>query len=301
MKIVVTPGGIGGGNGPFWAAINGGLFEDYGLDVEVREMKGGMRETARALGSGEVHIATLAAPALVQADLNGAGLVAIMGLMNKLGFQVMTQPEIKTVADLRGKTLASSRGSTDAVLWQWFLPRHGLEPGKDVRLAEIADTRDQMEALRKREIDGMTLSPAGSTYLKMEGFNELVNFEPQQIDFQLGCIVSSRQFVQKHPEETLAYLRGHVASMRRYKRDRELGLRTLRGYTGISDPEVLRITYETFARNFLDWPFPNVQGFETIIQALSQIDPRAKGHEPGEFIDAGPLEQLQKESFGDGL
>jgi len=299
VRIVVTPGGIGGGNGPFWAAIHEGIFQRYGLEVEVHEMKGGMRETARALGEGETHIATLAAPALIQADLNGANLMAIMGLMNKLGFQIMTQPEITTVAELRGKTLASSRGSTDAVLWQWFLPQHGLQPGKDVHLAEIADTNDQMEALRRREIDGMTLSPAGSTYLKMEGFNELVNFEPQQIDFQLGSIVASREFLESHPQEALAYLRAHVAAMRRYKRDRALGLRTLASYTHITDRDVLAVTYDTFARNFQDWPFPNVKGFETILGALVHLDPRSAGRRPEEFIDSRPLQQIQQDGFTD--
>lgn len=294
FSVAASPGGMGGGNGPFWTAVELGLFTEQGLDLSVKQIKGGMPSIARALAAGEVQIATMGAPAMAVAKLNGADLVCIMGLVNKLLFQVMTQPEIKTVAELRGRTLASSRGSTDAILWQWFLPQHGFRPGIDVNLREIPDTDDQMEALRRREVDGMTLSPAGSTYLQHEGFNELVDFEQHNVDFQLGCIVTTRQFAQNHPEETRAYVAGHLAGMRRYKRDRDLGLRVLEGYTGIKEPGILVHSYEMYVRNFLDWPYPSVKGLETVLGALAQLDPRASELRPADLCDFRFLDQLRE-------
>jgi ABC-type nitrate/sulfonate/bicarbonate transport system substrate-binding protein len=238
VTIHSSPGGLGGGNAPFWAAVRWGLFERYGVEVVPTPVKGGMAAIARALSSGDLQIATVAAASLIDACLGGAELVAIMGLMNKLGFQIMSQPEIRAPADLRGRRLASSRGGTDAVIWRWFLPQHGLAPGKDAALVEVPDNEVQMDLLRRREIDAMTLSPAGSTHLKLEGFHELVDFSQQDIDFQLGTVVTTRAFLASHRDEVLAYLHGHVAAPRRYKRQPEAGMQVLRSYTGIGHPEV---------------------------------------------------------------
>ncbi len=301
MTIHFSPGGLGGGNAPFWAAVRWGLFERYGVEVVPTPVKGGMAAIARALSRGDLQIATVAATSLIDACLGGAELVAIMGLMNKLGFQIMSQPEIRAPADLRGRRLATSRGGTDAVIWRWFLPQQGLVPGKDAALVEVSDNEVQMDMLRRREIDAMTLSPAGSTYLKLEGFHELVDFSQQDVDFQLGTVVTTRAFLASHRDEVLAYLRGHVAALRRYKRQPEAGMQVLRGYTGVGHPEVLRVTYDTFSRRFLDWPYPSVKGFETVLGTLAELDPRARGHSPEAFIEPGPLRQLQDAAFEDEL
>jgi ABC-type nitrate/sulfonate/bicarbonate transport system substrate-binding protein len=286
---------MGGGNGPFWTAVELGLFAEEGVDLSVKQIKGGMAKVAEALVAGETHIATMGAPSLVRARLDGADLVCIIGLVNKLLFQIMTVPEITTVNALRGRTLATSRGSTDAVLWQWFLPQHDLRPGVDVNLREIPDTDDQIEALRRREIDGMTLSPASSTYLRKDGFNELVDFDKHNVDFQLGCVVTSRQLIETHPQETRAYVAAHVAAIRRYKQDRPLGLRVLQRYTGIEDQEILVHSYEMYVRNFLDWPYPSVKGLETVIETIAQLDPRASGLRPAEVCELRFLDMLREE------
>lgn len=268
------------------------------MGVSVEPVEGGSSALVQALVNGDIHMANLAAAPLVLGNLDGAKLVCVMGLVNKLVFQVMTTPEVSSVADLRGRTLASAPGNTADVIWQWFLPQHGLQPGVDVKLREISSQPKQMEALRRGEIQGMTLSPAGSVYLRQEGFNELVDFSVLDVDFQLGCVVTTRRFAQAHPEETLGYISAYIEAIRRYKEDRAAGLRVLRGYTGIADEEVLLRTYEVFARVFEDWPYPSEAGFATVIDTVAQMDPRAKNRAPAEFVDLRFLDELRREGMG---
>src|SRR5688572_8068793 len=123
LPINAAPGSLGGGNSPFWIAVKRGYFAANGLDVEVRRQPGGSPAQVRALVDGKLDFAMLGATSMLAANLDGADLVCVMGVVTKLAFQVMVQPDIKTVADLRGRTLAASKGSTDAVLWHWFLPQ----------------------------------------------------------------------------------------------------------------------------------------------------------------------------------
>jgi hypothetical protein len=71
MDIVYSPGGIGGGNGPFWAGLQNGIFTRYGSSVTARRGKGGMVALARALREGEVHFSTLGASSMIHACLDG--------------------------------------------------------------------------------------------------------------------------------------------------------------------------------------------------------------------------------------
>lgn len=257
-------------------------------------VEGGSSALVQALVNGDIHLANLAAAPLVLANLDGADLVCVMGLVNKLVFQVMTVPEVRSVADLRGRTLASAPRNTADVVWQWFLPQHGLQPGVDVELREIPSQPKQMGALRRGEIHGMTLSPAGSAYLRQEGFNELVDFSVMDVDFQLGCVVTTRRFAQAQPDETMRYISAYVEAIRRYRGDRAAGLKVLRGYTGIADEDVLLRTYEVFARTFQDWPYPSEAGFATVIDTVAQMDSRAKGLVPADFIELRFLDDLRR-------
>ena len=297
FTVIASPGGLGGGNGPFWAAVNLGLFREHGVSVTVDHLGGGSVVLARALAAGTIHFGNMGASALVHGNLEGADLVCVMGGVHKLVFQIVTLPEVRDVADLRGRTLATDHGNTSDVLWHWFLPQHGLRPGEDVQLLELPSQSLQMEALRRGQVHGMTLSPAGSTYLEKEGFKVLVDFPRLDVDFQLGCVVSTRRFVEAHPEETLRYLSGYVAAIRLYKGDRELGLRTLRGYTGIDDQGVLETTYETFTRTFQDWPYPGMEGFETVVRTIAQLDERAAGRTAAEFMDLQFLDRLRSQGL----
>lgn len=234
--------------------------------------------------AGDLDFANAGGTGLIQADLEGADLVALMGLANRLLYQVMASPNIQTPADLRGRTLAVSRGSTDQALWGWYLQRNGLDP-KDVHFLELPSHEQQMNALRDGRVQAMTLSPAGSTFLRKEGFTELSDFEAERIPFQLGCVVARRAFIEANPETARAFVLGYVAGLRRYRSDRVLGLRVLGEYTGIRDPEVLDHTYDVFTRNFDDPPAPSPAGFQAVLHALALNDPRAAGRLPEEFID----------------
>ena len=132
----------------------------------------------------------------------------------------------------------------------------------------------------------MTLSPAGSTFLRKEGFRELSDFEAEQIPFQLGCVVARRAFIDANPDTVRAFVQGYAAGMRRYRSDRALGLRILGEYTGIQDPEILEYTYDVFTRNFDDPPAPSPAGFQAVLDALALTDARAAGRRPEEFIDS---------------
>ena len=72
----------------------------------------------------------LGANAVIQASLRGADLKMIANTINRLVFKLMSKPEVKSAADLKGKTIGVTRlgGSTDFAL-DLALKKWGLRRG----------------------------------------------------------------------------------------------------------------------------------------------------------------------------
>jgi ABC-type nitrate/sulfonate/bicarbonate transport system substrate-binding protein len=73
---------------------------------------------------------------------------------------LIARPEIKTVADLRGKTVGISyAGSTSQLVVESILRKSGLEPGKDVRLLPSGGNEGRMIALDTKRVAAAVQSP----------------------------------------------------------------------------------------------------------------------------------------------
>ena len=81
-----------------------GLFARYGLVAEVIYIPGGSTNV-QVLVSGSLDLSQLSGAPGVAANLEGADLVYFLGLLDKLNYQLITRPEIKSVEQLKGKKI----------------------------------------------------------------------------------------------------------------------------------------------------------------------------------------------------
>ena len=83
IKLPVGYVTTGQGAGPMLVTEKAGLFLEYGLDVTSRIM-GSAKAVVAGLMSGEIVFGNLAAPALLKANMEGADVVFLTGLVLKL-------------------------------------------------------------------------------------------------------------------------------------------------------------------------------------------------------------------------
>ena len=68
---------------------------------------------------------------------------------------------------------------------------------------------------------------------------------------------------------------------------------------------MLETTYETFTRTFQDWPYPGMEGFETVVRTIAQMDERAAGRTAasswtcGSWTGSGPRDWSQRAATRD--
>src|SRR4029079_13830263 len=107
-KLNVIYPAISGINAPLWYATEQKIFPKYGLDVELIYIPTALQVT-RVVLTGDSQIAFSGGAPVASAVLSGADLVFIGGLAYVHARYMISLPEIKTVGDLKGKTVGFTR------------------------------------------------------------------------------------------------------------------------------------------------------------------------------------------------
>src|SRR5213593_3335994 len=145
--------GASGFHLPTYIAMDRGLFKAEGLDAEFVNMTAG--ELARAAVAKEVDFAPVPG-ASAEAMLKGAPLVFVVGESLVSQWTLTTAANIRSVEDLRGKTLGIGRpGAADyselvVVLGRFFK----MEAGKDYKIINFRGEPERVAAIIAGSIQG---------------------------------------------------------------------------------------------------------------------------------------------------
>src|SRR5207245_10653506 len=168
-KIRVGQGSLSLQSGLMYIAKDRGLFAKYGLAPEIIYIPGGSTNV-QVLVSGSLDLSQLSGAPGAAANLQGAAIVYILGLLDKLNYQLVTRPEIKSVEQLKGRKLGVSRfGSSADFGLRALLKRLGIGPGKDVSILQIGDEPSRIAAIMSGNIDGIVARwPFGIWYERVK-------------------------------------------------------------------------------------------------------------------------------------
>ncbi len=82
-----------------------------------------------------------------------------------------------------------------------------------------------------------------------------------------------------------------------FKRDREFGKKVIKKTLRLDNEELLNKSYDLFAKNFLQVPYPNTVGMKTSFEYVATTRPDIWNHKPEEFVDGSFIEELNKSGF----
>src|SRR4026209_2331758 len=131
-KVLVTTGSSSEREGALYVAQDQGYFRKYGLDVSLVQVRNGPVGMA-ALSSGEslLHWGSASA-ANLGAIAEGADLMFVAGLINKLTGAFAASPKIKAPAELKGRSLGVNSLSGGTWIFTMLALDHwGLAPERD--------------------------------------------------------------------------------------------------------------------------------------------------------------------------
>ena len=296
-KLKVSYSSITANNSPVWLAKEKGLFSKHRLDTQVLLIESGTT-SIQALVAGETQIAQLGGGVILSSGLAGADVVSIAGLENRSAFSLITQKEIKSAEQLKGKRLAISRfGSASDLAARLILQRLGLVPDKDVTLLQVGGTSTRLAAINKGSVESAVITPEFYILAKKIGVTTLADPLSVKIDFPQNAIATSRSFLKSQPETVTQYLKAVVEAIHYFKNNRDESMRIMGKYLKIEDREALVEIYELYKNILAPIPFSTVEGMQMLLGWMGQRDPRAKEARAEQFIDSSSLTEIEKSGF----
>jgi NitT/TauT family transport system substrate-binding protein len=92
----------------WFSALDAGIYRKHGLDVELIFIQSSTMSVS-TLVSGDIQIANSSGAAVASAVVAGANLVMTACYINTLPYELIVQESVKSVEDLRGKSVGISR------------------------------------------------------------------------------------------------------------------------------------------------------------------------------------------------
>lgn len=188
-----------------------GYFAQEGLPVEFIIMKPSI--VPAALLNGEIH-ATTATGTAAGAIVKGFPFKVVIFFTTKLMDSLVTRPQIKALADLRGKIVGvDTLGASTDVITRLVLQKHGIDPGRDVKIVAIGHEGIRLEQLKLGQIDAAMLGPQGVVLAKRGGLRVIVDVA-DEIDLPFVGIATTTQIIERRREELKKFLRANLRGIR---------------------------------------------------------------------------------------
>jgi NitT/TauT family transport system substrate-binding protein len=218
---------------PFRIAHVKGFYRDEGLDVEVIMIRGAVG--MQALLGGSVDY-TSSSGSTIAAAVRGIPVRLVFIASAKPQFDLVVQPEIRSVQDLKGKVIGiSSRGGAVDLLMQLLLQKNGLVPNKDVTTIVVGAQEETVLALRAGRIAAGLFTPPRPLVLKREGFTRLAYTGDYMPTYPSGGIGATEEKIRTNPAEVLAFVKGSVRGLQFARQNRSEAMKILSDYFNIRD------------------------------------------------------------------
>ncbi len=270
----------------FVVAEKQGYFAEHGVSAETENLPSS--DILRSnLANGNGDLAYLAVDnAVAMVELAHQDVVILMGGEGSQN-ELVVQPEIKLLEELRGKTLIVDAPNTAyAIQMKKILLGKGLQVGRDYEMKPIGGTPQRLIAMREhREYVGSMLGPPALITAKREGFVSLAKVQDVIGPYQAAGYFAQRKWALDNKENVENYLAA-IIEAQRWLMDPANKQQVIDLW--ISDfhmtPGVAAATYESSVNapgGFEKDAALDIEGFKNVLKLRAEIEGQWGGHPPG--------------------
>jgi len=272
-------------------ALKRNFFKEENLEVEIIRMNPNVAITA--LATGDVDYCQLFG-AVVGGAIAGLPVRIVAGFLDNWPMTLIAQPEVKTLKDLRGKTLGiSSFGATPDVAARMMIKQAGIDPEKEIKVLALGSDAARMTGLMQRVVDVVVMSPPADTQLEKQGYKilarayELFNFP------YLGLGTNVRKIREK-PNEIRRVVKAAIRANRFIRDNRDEAVRTFMSW-GKVEPKFAYASYDALRNLFnADGDVPE-DGLKLVIEQARRGAKVTREVAPSEVADLTFLREAQAE------
>lgn len=265
-----------------------GFMRDQQLDVQAIRIDSASQSIPQVL-TGGVDILSSNPELAISAIQKGADLVIIANETASVPWALMGRPEIKSIADLKGKVLGVTQlREASTSIAQLLLERHGVKTS-DYQVIQLGGTPNRYAALARGAVQATLLAQPADFRAEGEGMIRLAATD----DVFAGpaiVFVARRSWLKNNAETARRFLKGAVAGMRWFNdpKNREQAIDILVKNIGGTRNLAAR-THDLYLRKGVisrdgTLPLQHIQNYLKLAQ-----DERTSA-DPARFVDFSSLE-----------
>jgi len=298
-KVIMTSGSFSEREAAMYVAQDLGIFRRYGLELTFVTVRNGPVGMA-ALASGETQLHSGSATgAVLGAAAEGMDLVFVAGIINKLIGNIMASPTIKMPADLKGKVIAVTSASGGSWMFTTMaLEYWGLDAKRDgISFRVLGDESVRSQALLNETVAATHLGYTFSAPLISKGFTNLGDLAKLPIPFQSTGVLTTRRYMNSHPEIIENVLRGVVDALQFVEKpeNKPAVLKSLMKGLRLKNIEQAMEGYDTLANIYEKKIYPRADGVRNVIRLLGQTNEKIRKLKAEELVDDRFVRKLEKE------
>ncbi|MDD5169384.1 MAG: ABC transporter substrate-binding protein, partial [Syntrophales bacterium] len=287
------------GHAKFFVAKEQGLFTKEGLDVELIEFINSA-DGINALRAGKIDVGAFGTTAPLVHISQGADLKIIGGIMGE-DASIIARPDkassIRTIADLRGKKVATVRLATGDAVLRGALLKEGIDWKTDLKIFELKNPPAVLEAVKSGQVDaGVTWGPHDITAEK-EGMKVVIRSHDLSPGHPCCRIAITGSELQGKRNTLTRFLRAILQAEKFTKTNHEATVNAIVKYVKLDRAIIEKAYYHGHLDQSTD---PNVEEVKKFWITMQKSEFVKSGQDITKFIDKSlyksALDSLAKEN-----
>jgi ABC-type nitrate/sulfonate/bicarbonate transport system substrate-binding protein len=244
-----------------------GYFKEEGIDLQLLSIRGEI--AIRTALAGEVDFFTNAGSALAAAVRN-VPVKILTVFQDKPSWDLIAEPGIKSIAQLRGKTIGvmSPEGSL-AVVAREILRKNGMDPAKDVNLVTMGGDEVRFPALQTKAIQATLFNSAMSIKAQKDGFTKLATAS-DYANLIEGGLAAADVKIKQNPEKTFRFIRATLKGLDYFISKREPAIKYMTEALKMKDYELANAIYEVQSKLLLRDGYTDDKALQSMIDAMKK-------------------------------
>ena len=298
-KLVIGHSNLRNDIAALWVPKDLGIFRKHGVDATVVLITGGARMT-QALLSGSAPMAFTGATPVVTAVGGGADSVLILGINNKLTYDIWAKADIKKPEELKGKTIGiSGFGSSSHVASFLMLQHFNLDEKRDrITFVAIGDEPTRAQAVLAGRIDATLMDASISGQIKGKGPTYLGNLEQLGVPFVNNAQVTTRAYLKDRAKTSEAVVRAIIEgnAFILNPANRSTVTNIVAKYLRLSADDAKQ-AYDDLIPKVERRPYPNLDAIKAAIQIMGARNPKIAQMKTEDIVDTSILRRLDQSGF----
>ena len=248
----VATSAVTGGFVHFYAGLDYGIFEKYGLKCEHIYIRGQSPALA-ALAGDQLQFTYGAADGSLPGLAAGVEAKVVASPLVKLPYVMVARREVRRPEDLKGKSIGVTRpGDLSARLSRQVVRKFGLTTD-EVTIHPIGGSQsERYQAMVANVVQAILVTPPLDVRAKHDGFNVIYRLVDLEIPFIYSSLLTNYKMLRERPETVQRMVAALAETVHFVEKNPDKAKAAIAKAMRVKDEEALQSSYNVYAKEIVD-------------------------------------------------